>query len=481
MPDRPSVLLIVVDGLRPDAIDSALMPYLSSLRDEGCQYTSAVASFPSVTRSNAATLATGAHPARHGVFGNRVWHKSTGVLDTGKVIDVRSLLSVGAMPQPSLSELLERAGHTAVVVGNGSAGCTQLLNPGVDRGHGAAIASVGAVGSPTIGLPARVQESLVPLGSPPEPADDSLDWAGDAAVACLDTMRPDLLTFWSGQPDTVHHHTGPWSAASQATLRRIDDVIRRIHAAAQKPGRPCNVIVTADHGFCETTESMELDADLNAAAAVGIDPDDVVSTYNSGVVLVYLRDHVGPADRAALANELAQQVWAGPVVCNDEECPDTAFPASWVTGGDSDFAPDIFVTMAADATQPDGPNPQGRAIHARPTGSKAYAGVHGTLHPRDMQIPLILHGPDFATRATESTPAGIVDIAPTIHRLLLAEPMPEADGRELTEALRSPAGRRSPSPSATVVNRQRGRHRLTFHDTDKHRYLLGSATIEVQP
>ena len=55
--------------------------------------------------------------------------------------------------------------------------------------------------------------------------------------------------------------------------------------------------------------------------------------------------------------------------------------------------------------------------------------VHGTEMQEDMLIPLILHGPDFAPGEIDS--ANIMDIAPTVAKLIGVEPASEWEGKSL--------------------------------------------------
>jgi len=60
-PPTPSrlVIVFVVDGLRPDSITAEDTPTLFRLRAEGVDFADSHAVFPTVTRVNAAALATG--------------------------------------------------------------------------------------------------------------------------------------------------------------------------------------------------------------------------------------------------------------------------------------------------------------------------------------------------------------------------------------------------------------------------------------
>ena len=51
--ERPRIVVVVVDGLRPDAITPEDAPTLARLRAEGVDFTNSHSVFPTVTRVNA--------------------------------------------------------------------------------------------------------------------------------------------------------------------------------------------------------------------------------------------------------------------------------------------------------------------------------------------------------------------------------------------------------------------------------------------
>ena len=67
------IAIFVVDGLRPDSINPADTPTIARLRTEGVDYVNSHSVFPTSTRVNAASLITGAYPARHGIVGNSMF------------------------------------------------------------------------------------------------------------------------------------------------------------------------------------------------------------------------------------------------------------------------------------------------------------------------------------------------------------------------------------------------------------------------
>ena len=69
---QPSVLIISLDGFRPDYIDVGVTPNLHRLRESGVAPEYMKPSFPSVTFPNHYTLVTGLYPESHGVVGKYV-------------------------------------------------------------------------------------------------------------------------------------------------------------------------------------------------------------------------------------------------------------------------------------------------------------------------------------------------------------------------------------------------------------------------
>lgn len=262
-----------------------------------------------------------------------MWPHELGHIDTADVADVRRFREVGAMPQATTAERLSRLGRSTVVIGNGSAGCTYLLNPGSDAGHGARIASVAPESEVYRSVPPRVMTGLEDLGPRPASDDEALERAVTAGVVSITTGDPDLLIFWSGQPDTAHHHTGLTSTVSTEAIRRVDQAVRTLHAAVLDTGRECNLILTADHGFCATIESLELTGTLDEIAGrAGLPPNGFVPTFNGGVIFGYFEPETALPLRANVVSQIVEQPWAGPVFCADAYCPADAFPLSLAVG-----------------------------------------------------------------------------------------------------------------------------------------------------
>lgn len=64
------IIVLVLDGLRPDSINVRDTLVLNRLRSEGVEYRNTHSVFPTVTRVNAAALVTGTYPGLNGLVSN---------------------------------------------------------------------------------------------------------------------------------------------------------------------------------------------------------------------------------------------------------------------------------------------------------------------------------------------------------------------------------------------------------------------------
>src|SRR5690348_6931598 len=89
-PADRSVIIVVWDGLRPDAVRPDDTPNLVKLRDAGAEFTDNHSTYPTFTMMNSASFATGAFPDVTGYYGNVVWQPTaTGNDSAGKPVDYR--------------------------------------------------------------------------------------------------------------------------------------------------------------------------------------------------------------------------------------------------------------------------------------------------------------------------------------------------------------------------------------------------------
>lgn len=220
---RPIVILISIDGLRPDYLERGLTPVLSRLAAEGASGPMRP-SFPTVTFPNHYTLVTGLHPDRHGIVNNTMEDAELGrfTLGTASAVTDRRWWDEG---EP-IWVTAERAG---LVTGT-------MFWPGSE----AAIRGV------------RPRHWTVFDQSLPGNArvDQVLDW-----LDLSPGQRPDFATLYFDIVDTAGHNHGPDADETNAAVASVDASLGRLEEGLKDRGlwdRTVLVIVS-DHGMAATS------------------------------------------------------------------------------------------------------------------------------------------------------------------------------------------------------------------------------------
>ena len=470
-PPRTHVV-VVVDGLRPDYVTPTRMPRLTRLGERGIVFRAHHSVYPTVTRVNAATFATGVYAEGHGLLGNAVYVpavSATKTLDTGSRANLEAIANADGrlLTAPSLGEILPKAGRRILAIGAGTSGAAFLLNHTV---------GTGAIVHPEFTRPAdlgpRVLEALGPAPPQAMPNDAQNRYAADAYLKLgLEQLHPDLTLMWISDPDHTAHSSGIGSDLTTRALTLADAEIGRLEDALRTKGLldRTNFIVVSDHGFTTHTGTFRLPALVEPFTSRMPDgsPDIVVAEG-----AIYLRGGTDPARVAKIVAALQQRPEVGAIFTR----PRAGGGAEGAVPGTLSFdvvrwnhprAGDILVS--ADWT--DDTNEAG---YAGTTGQTGVAG-HGATSPYDIHNVLIAAGPDFRSHATSDAPTGNADLAPTLLRLL-GLPVPAGmTGRVIDEAFED-----GPAPSSLRIERTSesvrspdGGYELTAHFSAVagHRYL----------
>lgn len=246
---RPHIVVISIDGLRPDAIRRAGATTLSRLADTGAWTWEAETIVPSRTLPSHASMLTGVGPEVHGID----WNSD----QTGER---------GTVGVPTVFETARQAGlQTSAFFAKSK--LRHLIRPG----------SLDWVSAP------RGMEVL-----------SASRMAADV-VQHLRSRDPDLLFVHIAEPDLAGHSFGWNTLAYRWAVRRADAAVGRIIAAAsRKFDGNVVVIVTADHGGDErnhgSTEAHDVQIPWIAWGA-GVNPgrvNDPVSTMDTAATALWL-------------------------------------------------------------------------------------------------------------------------------------------------------------------------------------------------
>jgi predicted AlkP superfamily pyrophosphatase or phosphodiesterase len=416
---RPLLLVISIDGLRPDyvlAADTyqARIPNLRRLMSDGAHAEGVEGVIPTVTYPSHATLVTGVWPAVHGIAANTTFdprrENHSGYYWYAEDIRV-----------PTLWDAARQAGMTtASIQWPSTVGAAITWNiPEMWRSNAPDDAKlIRAVSTP--GLLAELEPAL---GSYPRALDvDADERRARYAVRILETRRPALMLLHLIAFDAIQHELGPGTREAIAVLERLDALVGGLREAAERlaPGR-ATVAILSDHGFTRTDAELNLFPAFRAAGLFAVDAHERITEWKAmpwtagGSIAVVLKD---PAD-AATRDQVRQLL----------------------TSLASDPANGIDRVLDADALHRRGGFPTASFLIGLKPGWRAGSRLTGPVQSAGKVLGTHGHLPDLPEMrasffiAGPGVPAGrslgtldMRDVAPTLARRLgLA--LPAADGR----------------------------------------------------
>ena len=307
-PADRNVVILVWDGLRPDAINPTDTPNLARLRDAGADFTDNHATYPTFTMMNSASFATGAFPDLTGYYGNVVWQPgATGNDAAGKPVDYRQPVFsedyaiLDGLKRPNKQLLLvdtlftaaQTAGLPTLTVGKSGAAYLQDTGRGgmfLDERTVLPLTLAGELQAAGIALPASAPNAYAPgelvlgaaNGNPvdakpvqklkdgvtSDPTDETgSPYKGSLAYLVhayleylLPQKHPRLTLLWLRDPDTTQHNygigTANWHDALRANDQLLGDILARLDALGQKA--TTDIIIVSDHGHSNVSGPQDL-------------------------------------------------------------------------------------------------------------------------------------------------------------------------------------------------------------------------------
>ncbi|RPI45569.1 MAG: alkaline phosphatase family protein [Betaproteobacteria bacterium] len=401
--------MVICDGLRRDLVTAELCPEITRLRARGRSFERHRSVFPSVTRSASASIATGCHPARHGLHGNTMalpHGAGYAVHNVGEpsFVDTLRAATGGTLKVPTLAERLRGYGG-AIVFSNVSPGGAYFQDP---DGHGHVYHRAGSY------APGRAKVSSG------DHLDVSHDAEGDACMTdrfcgeVLSTRRPDLAVLWLCEPDHTQHDSALGSPEHLDAVSAADRCVGQVRETVERlrhDGEDILLLVGSDHGHETITDIVPVEREIHAAGLKrALDsPDVVVAPQGTSVLVYFSADALDRVD--AVADFLRARPWAGEVVSGEALAGLGMQPSGGLR---------IAVSMAKrTGTNLHGiPGLSATAVRFDPDPAKLGCGQHGGLGEHEQQPFLLASGGGFAAGSRCDQPTSIVDIAPTIVRHL---------------------------------------------------------------
>jgi len=435
---------MVWDGLRPDYVTPTLTPRLHALAAEGVRFANSHAVFPTFTRCNSASIATGFYPAQHGIPGNRFVAPE---IESGRVFNAADHEHLELLRHArgrillvdTLGDALAATGRKTAVLGTGSPGAALLQHPEVaQRGD--------LMLHPAMWTGVTPEELTAARGRWPDKTRPNTEQNAYFTTLLTDYLLPEhdpsLIHYWHTDPDHTSHSAG---VGHPDTLRSITDADTNLGAILDALDRlgmrgETDVVVTSDHGFSTVTAPLPIaEALVEAGVKRDVESGDVLDA--EGAICVHDHD-AGTIRRVVEALQGMESVGAiftgahgNPVL------PGTTDLALIGHGGT--LCPDVLVS--GDWTSDENEHGYRGTCFA---GHGNLRATHGSASPWDIRNTLIVAGPSFKRGVVSEAPAGNIDIAPTL-RCSLGLPSVEADGRVLVEALIG-----GPEPASLAVRRE---------------------------
>ena len=415
------IVLIALDGLRPDMVSPEATPHLHALAASGVRFANARSVFPSETRVATPSLITGCRPGGHGMVANTLFDATVApdrLLRTKLIEDVAVMARGGESPlgRPSLGERLAAVGLTFALVSAGTQGAARLLHPAAERLGMFRWNVEDTKGDTAARMAAR-------FGPTPPHAVPNIARNDHAARILLEhvlpDLRPDVALLWLSEPDVSFHWGGLRAAHAQDALRAADAALGRILAwrEAQPDAAEIAVLVLSDHGHVTGRGKLSLETELRRAgfrAGTGLGADTDVVVAPAAAPGLWFRD---PAMASDVIHWLTAQPWCGPLLARDPAIlPEGAATPLDLLGSGHPRSADLVVTFAGSEEADEWGLP-GHAPFDAPDVPEG-GGMHGGLHRAELATVLVLSGGPVRRGALATTPCDLTDIAPTVLYLL---------------------------------------------------------------
>jgi len=445
-PEDRYLVLIVMDGFRADYRSLAPMHHLHALMARGTFYDTAwVGHLESETPSGHATIATGAYPNTHSVIGfgwrnvqdNNFTYMPTNLPQIRAGALTRSMAAGGV---PTIAELIHARRSKDVVVSMSG----EKYYASATMGAGADYVFYGADDKKQVFRPVSIGPSTPPPG-PYDHVAGTSDFASqdafvaDLAVDVVRTLKPRALLVNLPDTDIAGHYYGGMIDPRDMTgiIKNADAAIGKIVNEYQRLGLLDRTVfvVTADHGMAANRHIPPVHPMYKAVAHSSSGSLDEEFRISMGSV--WLRQ-LGDAEAVAAA--LATGKFTGV----EGALYKVASGTGWTFEPDKTTQEklpakllDAYLRLAQTEACPAGPevimpyaaDTVGLVLHTR----KRW-GQHGGFSFGVQEIPIVLAGPGV-NHTISHFPAKLVDVAPTIERLLDL-PVPNGvDGVVLADAI----------------------------------------------
>ena len=459
-PTAKYLVLLVLDGARPDYLNLSGLPHVQALMKHGVTFGNAFAGIlESETPSGHATIASGSQPRQDGILSFDWANSDNTTIDLfspNAINDHQMENIIQKAPAPDIAQLIHHADHSAKVValsGHKYYAADALGGPSAD-------AIMYYTGTPDGRfVPVAVPGHVPPKGILTAPGlvtksqglahgtEDHL--AMRLGLLAAEKMQPRALMINVPEFDWPLGHVRGASrdpALARTLMRDFDADLGHLEDLYRNEGilDQTVFVVTADHGFAPIYHAVSSTAIEHAVSEAGT--NIVSDTFHTAGYIWIGNQSRAPAaalNIAQLRNPYIQSVYF----------------KSPVSGGGYQYlrasGPDLLRAPGAEQANqyllqtfngPSGPDVVvffDETAASEPGGQASWKGDHGGADWQSQHLPLVISGPGVRSGVVSNAPSPLMDIAPTA-LALMGIPHPGMQGVPLTDAFASPtAGMRA--------------------------------------
>lgn len=420
------VILISIDGFAAYHLENEKLqlPNIRELIQQGVWAESSRTVFPSVTHPSHATLTTGVSPRRHGVIGNEMTNRNTGVS-----YSVTTQTRQNAIHVPTLFDAARQAGLTTAAFDWPETRGDTSIDFNILHGHDELDESeVDPKLLQTLreaGISIDAYYDIAPRGRMVQGYRDFI--LAQSASEIFRTQKPQLMAIHFAMTDGMQHSFGSAHYLAQAALTQTDYHIGMIRQAARDAGleEQTTFLIVADHGFHSVNHEVNIYPVLKASGL-----EEKVRLHGRGwnVFVETTKDFSAKRDGNALElffKELLKLEGMNRVIRN-EEFVAMGYPRyeeSPLVMGQYMIIPDIDTYLVVDTT-----STSTRRRERSPSHSHGYLPDNPRMYPA---LVLSGHGIKKGQRIGSVRNQ---DVAPTIADILGLS-MKNVEGRVLVEAI----------------------------------------------
>lgn len=298
--DEQYVVIVSIDGVPAESLwdERIPLPTMRSLAKQGAWANAMVPSTPTKTWTNHTTLATGVHPAKHGVLTNGKFTES----DRGSVIYQNDLDRGELSTYPTLYDYAYEAGLR-------TAGINWPVTRNAETLHDNFPDAPNELAHMTSELrSALIDRGLLEEGSDlsyrhDSPAGADYTWTA-AATHLIRARKPDLLLFHLLNVDTMHHRHGAPSWPGFTALSLVDTQLKQVLDALDETGirDQTTIFVVSDHGFMNVEKTVRPNVLLRKEGLLEVDKERDIKqarvqvVENGGSAMVFVTDRAAERD-----------------------------------------------------------------------------------------------------------------------------------------------------------------------------------------